>query len=175
MVQLAYEELVLERRAREELQQVGTQNASLEDECQQLRKAKEKAEADLATVLVDAGRRVEEAEEKAKAVVASEAARRRAEFDKRLEAALGKAKEEADLAVKEAVLAYRRDRGRAVEQTTAYIEGGVYILGKIKDAFPSQDWSQLPVPAVSEGMIDDEHTAILHEIEEEIGNSSVQQ
>ena len=106
-------------------------------------------------------------EGKAKAAVASETARIQAKFDRRLEAELEKAKGKA-------VLTYRRDQGRAVEQTTTFIEGGVYILGKIKDAFPGQDWSQLPVPTVTDDLVEDEHAAILHEIEEEITGSSAQ-
>ena len=81
--------------------------------------------AELEKTKEDAGRLVLEAEDKAKAAVAAESARLQVEFDQRLEAALGEAK-------KEVVIAYRRNRGQAVEQATAYMEGGVYILGKIK-------------------------------------------
>jgi hypothetical protein len=151
---------------------------SIQSAYDNLVREKEEVEAKLARAEEEAGRKLaeveekaaayaREVEEKAKSAVASETARMQAEFDKRLEAAL-------DRANNEAVLAYRRDRQRAVEQTTAFIEGGVYILGKIKDAFPGQDWSQLPVPTVTDDLVDDEHTAILHEIEEEIGCSSVQ-
>ena len=168
VVQLAYEELVLGHKTWDELQKAGRQILSLEDACHNIQKAKEKAEAELAAAVGDAGRRVQEAEEKAKAAVASEAIRMEAEFDKRLEIALGKAKEDA-------VLAYRRDRGRAVEQATAYMDGGKYILGKIKEAFPEQDWSQLPVPEVTEDFVDDEHRGILQEIEEELTGASARQ
>jgi hypothetical protein len=165
--QLAYEEQLLDRRYWKELQAVSGQNLGLQDAYANLLKAKDDAEAELAKVKEEAGRLVQEAEEKAKVAVAAEAARIQAEFDKRLEAAVDEAKDGA-------VLAYRKDRRRAVEQTTAFIEEGVYILGKIKDAFPEQDWSQLPVPVVIDDLVDDEHTAILHEIEEEIECSTVQ-
>ena len=178
MLQLAYEEQLLDRRYWKELQAVGCQNLGLQDAYAnvlkakddaeaELAKVKEDAEAELAKVKEDAYRLVQEAEEKAKVAVAAEAARIQAESDKRLEAALDRARDDA-------VLAYRRDRRRAVEQTTAFIEGGVYILGKIKDAFPGQDWSKLPVPTVTDDLVDDEHSAILQEIEEEIACSSVQ-
>jgi F0F1-type ATP synthase membrane subunit b/b' len=178
VVQLAYEEQLLDRRYWKELQTASQGVASIQSAYDNVLQQKEELEAKLIRAEEEAGRRIaqaeeranayaREAEEKAKAAVASEAARIQAEFDKRLEAAVDKARSEA-------VLAYRRDRGRAVEQTNAFIEGGVYILGKIKDAFPGQDWSQLPVPAVTDDLVDDEHTAILHEIEEEIGCSSVQ-
>jgi F0F1-type ATP synthase membrane subunit b/b' len=178
VMQLAYEEQLLDRRYWKELQTASQGVVSIQSAYDNLLQQKEELEAKLVRAEEEAGRRVaqaeerantyaREAEEKAKAAVASEAARIQAEFDKRLEAAVDKARSEA-------VLAYRRDRGRAVEQTTAFIEGGVYILGKIKDAFPDQDWSQLPVPAVTDDLVDDEHTAILHEIEEEISCSSVQ-
>ena len=165
MVQLAYEELILERRTWDELKSAGRQVASLEDACFNLEKAKEKAEVELARLKEEAGRLAQEAEEKAKAAVATESARLQVEFDQRLEVALLKAKEDA-------VLAYRRDRGRAVEQATAYMDGGKYILGKIKEAFPEQDWSRLPVPEVTEGFVDDEHKAILQEIQEELAGAS---
>ena len=175
MVQLAYEEQLLDRRYWKELQTAGQEMASLQSAHGALLRQKEELEAKLRQAEEEASRKIaqaqerasvyaREAEEKANAAVTSETARIQADFDNRL----GKA-------VDEAVLAYRRDRGRAVEQTTAYIEGGVYILGKIKAAFPGQDWSQLPVPTVTESMVNDEHTAILHEIEEEVGCSSVQQ
>jgi hypothetical protein len=178
MIQLAYEEQLLDRRYWKELQTASQGTLSIQSAYDNVLQQKEELEAKLIRAEEEAGRRIaqaeeranayaREAEEKAKAAVASEAARIQAEFDKRLEAAVDKARSEA-------VLAYRRDRGRAVEQTTAFIEGGVYILGKIKDAFPDQDWSQLPVPAVTDDLVDDEHTAILHEIEEEISCSSVQ-
>ena len=101
--------------------------------------------------------------------MASETAKIQADFDKRLEEVLGRAKSEA-------VMAYRRDRGRAVEQMTAYVEGGIYILDKIKEAFPDQDWTQLPAPVLppDEGMVDDEHSAILKEIDEEGTGASSQ-
>lgn len=59
------------------------------------------------------------------------------------------------------VLAYRHDRARAVEQTTTYIDGRVYIQGKIKEAFSEMDWSQPPMSVVTDDLIDDEHKAIL--------------
>lgn len=178
MMQLAYEEQLLDRRYWKELQTASKEVVSIQTAHDTLLRQKEELEAKLLSAEEEAGRRIaqteerasayaREVEEKAKVAVASETARIQAEFDKRLEAELEKARGEA-------VLAYRKDRGRAVEQTTAFIEGGVYILGKIKEAFPSQDWSQLPVPTVTDGLINDEHTAILHEIEEEIGCSSVQ-
>jgi hypothetical protein len=116
----------------------------------------------------DAGRLVEEAEQKAKAAVAAEAVRVKAEYERRLEQDLTKAK-------KAAVLAYRRDRGRAVEQATAFIDGGVYILGKIKEAFPEQDWSQLPVPELTDELVEDEHKAILEEVDREAAGGAGKQ
>jgi hypothetical protein len=162
---LAYEEMLLDRRCWKELQTVGGQVENLRSGYDSMFEAKERAVAELAKAKEEAGRLVQEAEDKAKAAVAAESARLQVEFDQRLEVALGKAKEEA-------VLAYRRDRGRAVEQATAYIDGGVYILGKIKEAFPEQDWNLLPVPEVTEGLVDDEHKAILQEIEEELTGGS---
>jgi hypothetical protein len=178
MIQLAYEEQLLDRRYWKELQTASQGTLSIQSAYDNVLQQKEELEAKLIRAEEEAGRRIaqaeeranayaREAEEKAKAAVASEAARIQAEFDKRLDAVLDRAKDEA-------VLAYRRDRRRAVEQTTAFIEGGVYILGKIKDAFPGQDWSQLPVPTVTDDLVDDEHSAILQEIEEEIACSSVQ-
>ena len=158
----------MERRTWEELQNTGRKVASLQDACYNIGAAREKAEAELANVKEEAGRLVQEAEDKAKAAVAAESARLQVEFDQRQEVALAKAKEEA-------VLAYRCDRGRAVEQATAYMDGRKYILGKIKEAFPEQDWSQLPVPEVTEGFVDDEHKGILQVIEEEIVGPSEKQ
>lgn len=80
----------------------------------------------------EADRLAREAEDKAKASVASDTAPLQANFDKQLEHTLDKAREEA-------VMAYRCNRGRAAEQATAYIDGGVYILGKISGAFPEHD------------------------------------
>jgi hypothetical protein len=178
VVQLAYEEQLLDRRYWKELQTASQGVASIQSAYDNVFQQKVELEAKLVRAEEEAGRKLaeveeraaayaREVEEKAKAAVASETARMQVEFDKRLEAALDRAKDEA-------VLAYRRDRRRAVEQTTAFIEGGVYILGKIKDAFPGQDWSQLPVPTVTDDLVDDEHSAILQEIEEEIACSSVQ-
>ena len=97
--------------------------------------------------------------------MAAEAVRMKAEYEHRLEEDLRKAK-------KAAVLAYRRDRGRAVEQATAFIDGGVYILGKVKEAFPEQDWSQLPVPELTDDLVEDEHKAILEEVDFEVTDSA---
>ena len=160
MVQLAYEEQLLDRRYWKELQTAGQEMASLQSAHGALLRQKE-ASSFVRPRKRPAGRLPKQ---RRGPVSTPGRSRIQADFDNRL----GKA-------VDEAVLAYRRDRGRAVEQTTAYIEGGVYILGKIKAAFPGQDWSQLPVPTVTESMVNDEHTAILHEIEEEVGCSSVQQ
>jgi S-methylmethionine-dependent homocysteine/selenocysteine methylase len=157
---LAYEEQMLNRRYWLEVQKVGGQLASAESYRVTMEKALHEAEEKMHKAYSDAGRLVEEAEQKAKAAVAAEAARMKAEYDRRLEESLGKAKEEA-------VMAYRRDRGRAVEQATAFIDGGTYILGKIKEAFPEQDWSQLPVPELTDDLVEDEHKAILEEIDQE--------
>lgn len=132
-------------------------------------------ELKFAQVEEEAGRQVREAEEransfardveeKAMAAMASETTRIQIEFNNRL-----------GRAVEEAVLAYRRDRGRAVEQATAFIDGDVYILSKIKEAFPEEDWSRFPVPEVTEGLVDDEHKAIFQEIEEELDGASNKQ
>ena len=149
---------MLNRRYWSEPKKVGGQLASLEDYRFTLEKANQEAEEKLQRAYADAARRVEEAEQKANAAVAAEVARIQAEYDRRLEQALGKAKEDA-------VMSYRRDRGRAVEQATAFIDGGVYILGKIKQGFPEQDWSQLPTPELTEGLVEDEHKTILEEID----------
>ncbi|KAK9951537.1 hypothetical protein M0R45_006975 [Rubus argutus] len=148
--ELAYEEQMLDRRYWKELQTASQGMQSIQTHFENLAREKGEVEAKLLRAEKEAGRKIAQSEEraevyarevedKAKAVVASETARIQAEFDRRLDGELEKAKADA-------VLAYRRDRGRAVEQTTAFIEGGVYILGKIKEAFPGQDWSQLPVP-----------------------------
>lgn len=103
---------------------------SIQTAYENLAREKEEVEAKLVRAEEEAGRKVSQAEEraeayarevkeKAKAAVASETAQFQAEFDKRLEAELEKAKGEA-------VLAYCRHRGCAVEQTMAFIEGGVY-------------------------------------------------
>ena len=175
MLQLAYEEMLLDRRVWKELQTVGGQGENLKSGYETMFGMKERAVAELERIKAElektkeeAGRLVQEAEEKAKVAVATESARLQVEFDQRLELAIGEAR-------KEAVLAYRRDRGRAVEQATAYIEGGVYILGKIAEAFPEQDWSQLPVPELTEEQVDDEHRGILKEIEEELAGTSEKQ
>ena len=167
MLQLAFEELALDRRVWKEWHTLGGQVENLQNGYDTMFGQKERAlaaleetKAELERTKAEAGRLVQEAEDKAKAAVAAESARLQVEFDRRLEAALGEAK-------KEAILAYRRDRGRAVEQATAYIDGGVYILGKIKEAFPEQDWSQLPVPELTDDHVDDEHRGILQEIEDE--------
>ena len=178
VAQLAYEEQMLDRRYWKELQMASQGMQSIQTHFENLAREKEEVEAKLVRAEEEAGRKVAQAEQraeayarevedKAKAAVASKTARIQAEFDRRLEGELEKAKADA-------VLAYRRDRGRAVEQTTTFIEGGVYILGKIKEAFPGQDWSQLPVPTVTDDLVDDEHSAILLEIEEEITCSSIQ-
>ena len=174
MLQLAYEEMLLDRRVWKELQMVGGQVENLKSGYETRFGIKERAEAELERIKAELdrtkeepGRLVQEAEEKAKVAVATESARLQVEFDQRLELALGEAR-------KEAVLAYRRDRGRAVEQATAYIDGGVYILGKIKEAFPEQDWSQLPVPELTDDHVDDEHRGILKEIEEELAGGPSQ-
>ena len=170
----------MDRRYWQELRSVGGLSDSLKSAYDNVVKAKDLAEAEvvkvkadaaaeLARVLEDAGRLVQEAEEKAKAVVGSETARLQVEYDQKLKKCLGKAKEEA-------VMAYRRDRGRAVEQATVYVDGGVYILGKIAKAFPEHDWSKLPAPELTEDMVDDEHEAILAEIDKEIaGGPETQQ
>ena len=174
VLQLAYEELALDRRVWNEWQTLGGQVANLQDGYDTMFGQKERAvaaldgiKAELERTKAEAGRLVQEAEDKAKAAVAAESARLQVEFDRRLEVALGEAK-------KEAILAYRRDRGRAVEQATAYIDGGVYILGKIKEAFPEQDWSQLPVPELTDDHVDDEHRGILQEIEDELAGAPSQ-
>ena len=181
---MAYEEQLLDRRYWQELRSVGGRVEGLKSACDNLLKSKDSAEAelakvkedaaadlaklkedaaaDLAKLKEDAGRLVEEAEAKAKAAVASETARLQAEFDKKLAKCLSKAKEEA-------VLAYRQDRGRAVEQATTYVQGGKYILEKIKGAFPDQDWSVLPEPALTDDLVDDEHQIILEGIEQSTG------
>ena len=158
---------MLNRRYWSELKKVGGQLASLEDYRFTLEKANQEAEEKLQRAYADAARRVEEAEQKANAAVAAEVARIQAEYDRRLEHALGKAKEDA-------VMSYRRDRGRAVEQATAFIDGGVYILGKIKEAFPEQDWSQLPTPELTEALVEDEHKTILEEIDLDPAGSAKQ-
>lgn len=141
---------------------------SLQDVCATMEKDKHEAETELVKGKSGAGRLVQEAEEKAKAVMASETAPLHAEFDKRLEHTLGRAR-------KEAVMAYRRDQGRAIKQATAYVEGGKYIFGKIEAAFPDQDWSVLPEPDLTEELVDDEHKLILEEIDEGTGVSEQQQ
>lgn len=174
---LAYEEQLLDRRYWNELQTANREVVSIQSAYDNLLRGKEELEARLARVEEEAGRKIieteerasvyaREVEEKAKADVISETVRMQAKFDNHLESA-----------VEEAVLAYRRDRGRAVEQATAYVEGGIYILGKIKEAFPEQDWSQLPAPElpVTKDMVEDEHKAILREIEEELTGASNQQ
>ena len=171
VLQLAYEEQLLDRRYWKELQSNSRELLSVKSAYENVVKGKELAEAEVAKVKAvaaadcaklkeETGRLIREAEEKAKAAVASETARLHLEFDRRWEA---RARKEREVAV----MAYRRERGRAVEQATAYIDGGKYILGKIKEAFPSQDWSVLPEPALTEDLIDDEHKAILEEIDEE--------
>jgi hypothetical protein len=157
---LAYEEQILNRRYWLEVQKLSGQLASAESYRVTVERALQEAEEKMHKAYSDAGRLVEEAEQKAKAAVAAEAVRMKAEYDRRLEESLGKAKEGA-------VMVYRRDRGRAVEQATAFIDGGTYILGKIKEAFPEQDWSQLPVPELTEDLVEDEHKAILEEIDQE--------
>ncbi|KAK9951501.1 hypothetical protein M0R45_006939 [Rubus argutus] len=113
---------------------------SIQSAYDNLVREKEEVEAKLARAEEEAGRKIAQAEEraeayaqevegKAKAAVASETTRIQAEFDRRLEAELEKAKGEA-------VLAYRRDRGRAVEQTTAFIEGGCTSLGRSRMPSP---------------------------------------
>jgi hypothetical protein len=165
VVQLAYEEQVLNRRYWLEVQKVRGQLASADSYRITMEKALQEAEEKMHKAYSDAGRLVEEAEQKAKVAVAAEAVRIKAEYDRRLEEALGKAKDEA-------VVAYRRHRGRAVEQATAFIDGGAYILGKIKEAFPDQDWSQLPVPELTEDLVEDEHRAILGEIDQEAAGTA---
>src|ERR1017187_2006687 len=102
---------MLNRRYWSELKKVGGQLASLEDYRFTLEKANQEAEEKLQRAYADAARRVEEAEQKSNSAVAAEAARIQDEYDRRLEHALGKAKEDD-------VMSYRRDRGRAVEQAT---------------------------------------------------------
>lgn len=171
--QLDYEEQLFNRQNYRQLQSVGGQEESLKNAYDTILKAKESAEAEvikvkmdaaaeLARVKDDADRLVRDAEEKAKVVVASETTQLQAEFDKRLEHTVDRAKEEA-------VLAYRHDRARALEQVTTYIDGGKYILGKIKAAFPGQDWSLLLESVLTDDLIDDEHKLIIEEIEEDTG------
>ena len=129
VMQLAYEEQLLDRRYWKELQTASQGTLSIQSAYDNLVREKEEVEAKLARAEEEAGKKVaeteerakvyaREVEEKARAAVASETVRIQADFDKRLKAALNEAKDEA-------VLAYRRDRQRAVEQTTAFIEGGV--------------------------------------------------
>lgn len=107
MLQLTMEEQLLDCWYWKELKSAGTKVAGLQDSCYNLEKAKADAEAEFARVIDDASRMVREAEEKAKTVVASETARLQAEFDRRLEEHLSKERQEV-------VMAYRRDRARAV-------------------------------------------------------------
>lgn len=165
---LAYEEQVLNRRYWAELRKVGGQLANADSYRFTMEKSLQEAEEKMHKAYSDAGRLVEEAEQKAKAAVVAEAVRVKAEYERRLEQDLTKAK-------KAAVLAYRRDRGRAVEQATAFIDGGVYILGKIKEAFPEQDWSQLPVPELTDELVEDEHKAILEEVDREVAGGAGKQ
>ena len=159
---------MLNRRYWAELRKVGGQLANADSYRFTMEKSLQEAEEKMHKAYSDAGRLVEEAEQKAKAAVAAEAVRVKAEYERWLEQDLTKAK-------KAAVLAYRRDRGRAVEQATAFIDGGVYILGKIKEAFPEQDWSQLPVPELTDDLVEDEHKAILEEVDREAAGGADKQ
>ena len=78
---MAYEEQMLNRRCWTELQKVGGQLAGAESYRFTMEKTVLEAEAKMERAYADAGRLIEEAEQKAKAAVAAEAVRIKVDYD----------------------------------------------------------------------------------------------